>query len=128
MKLNKFYIFLIIVFSTSVCNAQSSGDLQKFFEDHVNFILKKAHSHSELLDSKVEVSEAVGEEYDFKVTIEVHYKGFFKKHSLKTYIYFLAQPLKFIWGEDSNFFKPKTNAEIVLESLKEKWSNWSRKE
>lgn len=118
-------IVLIIFLFTPSYFSQSIEDLQSFFEKNSNFILKRAHNNSELIKSLIKVETSLEEDYEFKIVIDLNYKGFIKQHNLKCYIYFEGEPLKFVWGEDSNWFKIKTDSEVILEELKELWQDWS---
>jgi len=103
---------------------QSEKEIKSFFSDYSGLILSLAHNNSTLINSNIDIDESDDSEYEYKVILIISYKGFFKNHSLKCYIYFEDYPRKFIWGTDTNSFDFNNGPEVVFEELKDKWSKY----
>ncbi|MBN2570583.1 MAG: hypothetical protein JXA68_00525 [Ignavibacteriales bacterium] len=118
---NIFFAFLLFLIFSNIYS-QSKSTIQQFFLDQAPDILNLAHENSTFQNAEVEIVNSNDLEFDYKITITIDYKGFFKNHTLKCYVYFKGYPRKFIWGTDTNFFKINNDADVVLEELKDKWS------
>ena len=114
----------IMLYISSFCYSQNKEEIQIFFKEQSANILALAHENSTLKSSEVEVTESDDSEFDYKVIMIINYKGFFKNHILKCYIYFEDYPREFIWGTDTNSFDINNSPEVVLEDLKDKWSKY----
>lgn len=104
--------------------SQSQSNIESFIKYSAPLILERAHSNSSMESHIVTITDSDISEFDRKVVLVIHYKGFFMKHNVKCYIYFNDGPKKFIWGKDTNVFPINTKDEQMLEELKEVYSIW----
>jgi hypothetical protein len=106
--------------------SQKVSVIEEFIYSQDEFILKKAHTNSKFISSEVIVEEKNISDADYRIVLTIHYKGFWKNHILKCFIYWEDYPQKFIWGSNTNTFKIKTDPVAVLEELRENWNKWKK--
>lgn len=118
------FIILTIFMISLPLKAQTREEVKLFFDLNAQIILEMAHKNSTMISSNVIVFDSDESNYEYKVVIEINYKGFVNNHIIKAYIYIENFPRKFIWGADTNSFSINNAAEAVLEELKVKWSEY----